>query len=219
MGFETASLKPENGKEIKVLFNPSEYNLSKSVNYTDKKVLGMNNPFLQFISGEAENLKITLMFDTYEPPGKHSKQEGGRDVRLETEKIASLLEIDPSRHRPPIVLFHYGSLKFEGVVTDVSQNFTMFLGDGRPVRAKLEVTFRSIGKARQEPLESPDRTKCRILQEGQRLWQFAWEEYGDPEMWKVIAKANQIRNPLETEPGTMLKLPAVQVTGRNHYEV
>lgn len=209
MGFETAKLEVENGKKIPVLFNPSEYNLSKSVSYTDKKVLGMNNPFLQFISGEAENLKITLMFDTYEPPGRNSKKEGGKDVRLETKKVASLLEIDPARHRPPIVTFHYGSLHFEGVVTDVTQNFTMFLGDGRPVRAKLEVTFRSTGKSRQEPLESPDRTKCRILQEGQQLWQFAWEEYGDPKMWKTIARANQIRNPLEIEPGRALKVPAV----------
>lgn len=209
MGYEAARLETEDGKKIKVMFNPAEYNLSRSISYTDKKVLGMNNPFLQFISGEAENLKMTLMFDTYEPPSKFAPVEGGRDVRSETNKITNLAKIDASKHRPPIVTFHYGSLHFEGVITDITQNFTMFLGDGRPVRAKLEVTFRSVGEGRQVPLESPDRTKCRTLHEGQQLWHFAWEEYGDPEMWKEIARVNGILNPLEVKPGRVLKLPAV----------
>ena len=208
MGFESAKLEPEGGSPIKVMFNPSEYNLSKSVSYTDKKVLGMNNPFTQFISGEAEVLKITLMFDTYVPPGVNGSEEGGKDVRLETKKISNLVEISPSLHRPPMVTFRYGSLQFKGIVTEVSQSITMFLGDGKPVRAKVEVSFRSIRDER-TALESPDRTKSRTIHEGQQLWNLAWAEYGDAELWRVIAKENQIMNPLEVKPGQALKLPAI----------
>lgn len=208
MGYESAKLTLEDGTEIKVLFNPSEYNLSKGVSYADKKVLGMDSPFIQFVSGEAEMLKITLMFDTYEPPGIHSPEEGGGDVRLETRKITSLTDIDPTKHRPPIVKFHYGSLHFRGVITEVNQVFTMFLGSGKPVRAKLELTFRSM-EDKKLPLESPDRTKCRTIQESQHLWNLAWEEYGDTQMWKVIARENHIMNPLDVKPGQVLKLPAI----------
>lgn len=69
MGYEVAVLIPEGSKrEIKVQFNPSEYNLSRSTSYAEKKILGMDNPFTQYIAGESESLKITLMFDTYVPP-------------------------------------------------------------------------------------------------------------------------------------------------------
>ena len=196
MGYEKAVLIPEDGKkEIKVQFNPAEYNLSRSTTYAEKKVLGLDDPFTQYIAGEAETLKITLMFDTYMPPG---------------EKIAKLMELDPKKHRPPKVTFRYGSLIFSGVITELNQTFTMFLANGMPVRAKLEVTFRSMGKENTHvPLESPDRTKCRTLYEGQSLWGLAYEEYGDPEKWKEIARENHITNPLQVKPGQVLRLPAL----------
>ena len=196
MGYEKAVLIPEDGKkEIKVQFNPAEYNLSRSTTYAEKKVLGLDDPFTQYIAGEAETLKITLMFDTYMPPG---------------EKNAKLMELDPKKHRPPKVTFRYGSLIFSGVITELNQTFTMFLANGMPVRAKLEVTFRSMGKENTHvPLESPDRTKCRTLYEGQSLWGLAYEEYGDPEKWKEIARENHITNPLQVKPGQVLRLPAL----------
>lgn len=209
MGFETATIKTESNKEIKVLFNPAEYNLSKNVSYTDKKVLGTDNPFIQFISGEAEKLTVELMFDTYEPPGINSDEEGGKDVRNETKKIIDLMKIDPQKHRPPIVKFKYGSLQFRGVIIDATQAFTMFLADGKPVRAKLNLTFQAAVTDANIPLESPDRTKCRTLHESQSLWELAWEEYGNTELWKVIAKENHIMNPLDVKPGQKLKLPAL----------
>ena len=211
MGYEVAVLIPEGSKsEIKVQFNPSEYNLSRSTSYAEKKILGMDNPFTQYIAGESESLKITLMFDTYVPPRQGREDESGSDVRIQTEKIAKLMALDPKKHRPPKVTFRYGSLIFSGVITELNQTFTMFLANGMPVRAKLEVTFRSIGAEKTHiPLESPDRTKCRTLHEGQSLWGLAYEEYGDPEKWKEIARENEITNPLRVKPGQTLKLPAL----------
>ena len=72
------------------------------------------------------------------------------------------------------------------------------------------MTFRTIGNENTRvPLESPDRTKCRTLHEGQSLWALAYEEYGDPEKWKEIARENRIANPLQIKPGQVLKLPAL----------
>jgi nucleoid-associated protein YgaU len=89
----------------------------------------------------------------------------------------------------------------------------MFLSDGKPVRAKLEVTFKSLfdikSAQRKSPFESPDRTKYRTIHEGEQLWNFANREYGSPEMWRVIAKENGIMNPLDIYPGQVIKLPAL----------
>lgn len=209
MGFEHASLILENGTEIPITFNPSEYSLTQNAGYTEKKALGMESPFTQFIAGDTVTLKVNLFFDTYIEPSTDSPKEGGEDVRTETNKITSLMNIDATLHRPPIVTFHYGSLNFKGVITDVTQNFIMFLGDGRPVRAKLDVTFKSVEQNNYLPLESPDRTKCRTVHETQQLWELAWKEYKDPAKWKVIARANNIMNPLDIRPGQKLKLPAI----------
>jgi nucleoid-associated protein YgaU len=89
----------------------------------------------------------------------------------------------------------------------------MFMENGMPVRAKLEVAFKSVmdltESKKQAPFESPDRTKRRIVKQNMHLWELAWEEYGDPDMWRVIARANGLLNPLDLTPGQVLKLPAL----------
>lgn len=76
MGYEKAVLIPEGqSKEIKVQFNPAEYNLSRSTSYAEKKVLGMDNPFTQYIAGEAESLKITLILIRMCRPERKAKKK------------------------------------------------------------------------------------------------------------------------------------------------
>lgn len=218
MALEKADLiieKEKGGPEtFQVMFNPEEYRLSSSASYGEKKVPGLDGPIAQFISGEATELSMTLIFDTYKPPSLANKgKEGGEDVTKLTKKVSSLIHIQGALHRPPKVTFQWGPLHFNGIVTKVEERYTMFLSNGMPVRAKLDVTFRSVLDVnlskRSEPFESPDRTKVRVVQEGKQLWHYAWEEYKDAGQWRAIAKANGISNPLELEPGQTLRLPAL----------
>lgn len=230
MAFTKAKIKvyKEKGtEEIPVLFNPAEYNLSESANYADKNIPGLAGPVTQFISGAAATLTMTLMFDTYETSpdeasgnvaSKMNAQSGAKevkptDVSLLTKKITALTEIDGSLHRPPLCEFLWGPLHFKGVVVSVNQTYTMFMETGMPVRAKLDVTFKAVldpaESKKKSPFESPDRTKSRTMKQGGQLWELAWEEYGDPEMWRVIARENGLLNPRKLYPGQMLKLPAL----------
>ena len=215
MGMEKAYLKVEGKKDpISVMFNPSEYQLSRGVNYSEKKIPGLDGSVVQFLSGENTTLDLTLVFDTYDPPSlKNGGKEGGTDVTKRTKELARLVAIDGKLHRPPTVTFNWGTLIFEGIVTKVEESYTMFLSSGKPVRAKVKLTFQSLfdvkeGK-RKEPFESPDRTKVRTIREADQLWHYAWEEYGDPKLWKVIARENEIENPLDILPGQEIKLPAL----------
>lgn len=213
MGFEKAKLMVEKGNTIEVLFNPSEYSLERNVNYAEKQVMGLNAPVLQFSSGSSEKLSMSLFFDTYKPPTIDKPKEGGSDVRKLTKQIMELTQVKASLHRPPKVTFKWGSLSFQGVLESVSQKFTMFLSNGIPVRARLEVSFKEVVSMdtlmKGTPLESPDRTKYRIVHEGEQLYQFAYEEYGSVSKWKEIAKVNGIMNPLELKTGQIIKLPAL----------
>ena len=199
-------------KWIEVMFNPESYQISQSASYGEKKIPGLDGPVSQFIAGESMTLDMTLYFDTYEPPTPE-KGEGGTSVAAKVAELTALTKIAGSLHRPPHVSFCWGKLKFFGYVTSVKAGYTMFLSDGTPVRAKADVSFKSLLDAeeskKQAPPESPDRTKLRVLHESEQLWHYAWQEYGDAERWREIAVQNGIDNPLAVEAGMVLVLPAL----------
>lgn len=223
MGLTKAKLvieKESGSKTIDVLFNPSEYQLTDGASYSEKRVPGLDGPIVQYISGDATELSVSLFLDTYVPGGSSLLSAvpgmGGNsstDVSAITKDIADATSIVGSLHRPPKVTFKWGSLNFEGVITKVSHTYTMFTESGMPVRAKVNLTFKSLispgDSKRKSPFESPDRTKYRTITEGTQLWSLAYAEYGDPEMWKLIAKENGIMNPLDIRPGQVVRLPAV----------
>ena len=199
----------ENG-EIPVLFNPGEYSMDKSNEFANINIPGLESPLLQFVRGGLETLTLDLFFDTYtdEKPEKEK-----RDVRDYTDRIVDLLKIDSDLHAPPVLKFIWGSLDFTCVLSKVNKKFTMFRPDGKPVRATLSVTFNEFKtekSTKEKPLQSRDRTKHRILKEGDSLWLIAAEEYGDPAMWRDIAIANKIDNPRILETGRGIVIPPVE---------
>ena len=220
MGLTKAKLEIEKevGKTvIEVLFNPSEYQLTDSANYSEKKVPGMDGPIIQYVSGNATELSLNLFLDTYVAKSSSMIPLGSSgsssDVSYITKQIADATSIDGSLHRPPKVTFKWGSLNFQGVVTRFNHTYTMFTESGMPVRAKVSLTFKALispkDSSRKSPFESPDRTKYRTIRQGVGLWDIANMEYGDPDMWKVIARENGILNPLDVRPGQVVKLPAL----------
>lgn len=150
--FQKAVIKVTGGSSIKVMFNPTEYNLDTGANYSNLNVPGLDGPITQFISGKQDTLTVQLMFNTYLPP-RYNPDSGQLEARSEaemedvssyTKKIYELTRIKGFLHHPPTCTFQWGSLSFDGVVTDVKQKFTMFLDSGKPVRALVDVTFQSV---------------------------------------------------------------------------
>lgn len=215
---EKAVISVEKGSDISVMFNPSEYDLQTGVNYSSINVPGLNGPITQFISGTQDTLTVQLMFSTYEPPTYDPskkkvvpvKDSEMTDVSALTSKLYKLTKIDPLLNRPPICTFKWGSLQFKGAVTDVRQKFTMFLSSGKPVRAAVDVTFKSmlnaIGLSKSDAFSGSGSAKIRVLDESTSLWQIAYEEFGDADQWKKLAKDNDIVNPLNTIIGSLLKI-------------
>ncbi len=198
-------------KTIPVLFNPSEYNISRSINYAKLDIPGTDSPILQFINGGETSLKLTLYFDTQ---NDYAGKKLSDDVRTYTQPIVDALKIDGKLHAPPEAAFSWGGFFFKGVITDVQQNFTMFLPSGLPVRAHLDLTFKSTDAEsdfrKKSPFESPNRTKARYAGKGEQLWRMADAEYGSPKYWRVIADFNKIYNPRRLPEGKLLQLPPLK---------
>lgn len=208
-------------RAIEVMFNPTDYSIQLNNNFDWKTVPGTSMPVGQFVSGEAGVFTVDLFFDTFimteaEIKKKISKptRSQKKDVRNFTDQITQLMLIDSELHAPPICIFAWGSFQFKGVVEKAEQNFTMFSPEGVPVRAKLKVTFKEFRSLKEQsqktPLHSSDRTKQRMMIEGDQLWTVAAREYGDGGLWREIAKANGISNPRDPENGRPITIPPLE---------
>jgi hypothetical protein len=199
-----ATIEPEGGSAIKVLFNPEKYTLKQNNEIAEVAIPGLGAPILQFVRGGSRTLTMELFFDTYEEQ---------KDVREHTDAVYNLLAIDPGTHAPPKCTVRWGTFSFFGVVTEVSGEFTLFLADGTPVRARLSAAFREWVDVKilvqEHPTRSADHRAVVYVKRGDTASTIASQFYGDPRKWRAVAQENDLEDPLELRPGSILKIPQI----------
>ncbi len=202
------------GKPIRCMFNPKEYTFTKQNTWSPSKTPGKNTPPLQFGGAQPAALQMQLFFDTYEE---------GKDVRkVYTDAIWELMWLDPALAdkknklgKPPVVRFQWGqSWSFDAVITSITQKFTLFTPHGIPVRATLDVTFMQVrdekfytGQKQNPTSGGEGAQRVRTVQDGDTLAWIAYQEYGDPTLWRGIADANGLTRVRRLTPGTVLLIP------------
>ncbi|KOU08794.1 hypothetical protein ADK86_03275 [Streptomyces sp. NRRL F-5755] len=202
MALEKARITPDGGQPVPVLFNPTQYTLDRSNQIAEIPVPGLGAPVLQFVCGNTATLGMELFFDTYEQQ---------TDVREHTDRIYRLLEVDPETHAPPICTFSWGDVSLRCLIERVGGRFTLFLSDGTPVRSTLNILLKEFievsVEVRRNPTQSADQAKTVTVRLGDTLSGIAADQYGDPALWRPIARANRIDNPRSLEPGRVLAVP------------
>ena len=133
-------------------------------------------------------------------------------LHSDLELLRTYVRIDNEIHAPPVVRFQWGEgTLFDGVITQFQETFQMFNGDGEIIRARVKLTMKSYEPAevqyRNLNFQSPDRTKTRVIKEGDRLDLIAMEEYGNPGEWRTLAAANDIPRPRLLQVGDVLIIP------------
>lgn len=208
-----------------VLFNPEEYTLNRSNNFAQIGAPGRAAPLLQFVQGEMKTLQMELFFDTYEKNefGNQVINPAYDDVRTLTNKFIHLMDINPTTHAPPVLLFSWGSLHFLCVLATATQRFTMFRSDGAPVRAKLQVTFNEYRntdlEGKELKTETADYTKIHVVAQGETLAGIANRAYDDPGLWRPIALYNRLSDPRALQPGQKLNIPPLPYRDPDSEEV
>lgn len=205
--------------KVPFLFNPNELTIERTNQFAEVSTPGLPSSTFRFVKGGARTLTMDLFFDTYEQ---------GKDVREYTDKITGwdlgssenrssakgLMDIDSELHAPPICLFVWGAFTFSCIIERVTKKFTMFLPDGVPVRATLNVTLKEYKtvetQLKETSFHSPDRTKTWQVKQGDTLWLIATKMYGDPARWRRIAEENKIVDPRFLTPGTSLVIPPLE---------
>jgi nucleoid-associated protein YgaU len=234
------TIKHEKGRKKKFIekfevpFNPSSLSTSSAIEWKTLSLAATTKQrsyALQFVgdSIKAATLSFDLTIDTYEgdptaeggwgslismpnPTAMHVfTPPSGVSVLPFVEKFMNLMVIAPQLHRPPLCQVWWGEiLLIEGPLTNLTQDFTRFLPDGTPVRAKLGLTFTDASMGVSGETFSNDVQKTYTVRLGDTLQAIAGREYDDPSLWRTIAEANHIDDPRVLVPGTVLAIPALK---------
>jgi Contractile injection system tube protein len=130
--------------DIILMFNPEEITFTRTVEW--KQVEGGQGktllPKVNF--SKVEPYKFTLnklVFDTYE--SKESVMGKINDIKKGVEVVEG-----GSEKRPPVYLFSWGNTSntnfFNCVITSLTYKLNMFLTDGTPVRAIVDISLQEV---------------------------------------------------------------------------
>lgn len=216
------------GSEVKCMFNPYEYTLSKSNSFKEQPAAnGENSPPAELSQAGAQTLKLSLHFDTYGygPDAYGSVWDSvygsETDVSQITDKLWNFMKVttesQPDKNdkkHVPMVAFHWGVFFFVSYITNMTQKFTLFNQDGIPVRAKVDITFtqyRDVDDRSDKPQNptsggGPVNRIHRVVA-GDRLDLIANDVYRDATKWRLIANYNKLVSPSDLRPGQMLVIP------------
>jgi hypothetical protein len=200
---------------VEFMFNPDKIKWTNFVRWTRRPDSGSDSAAKTFGSSEGRTLQLNgIWFDTFE------QRDSVRTTYI--DKLEALGQRDhKGDHAAPQIKFIWG--KFTGkadqynfplfVLENLDVEYTMFLNDGTPVRAKVSLTLReATSPEEQQGLrqnESPDHAKLVTIRRGDTLQTIAHAEYDDPKEWRRIANANNIDDPMRLDPGTKLLIPPI----------
>jgi hypothetical protein len=196
-----------------VLFNPSEYVLTRANAYTKTNPPGRSKPTTAFSSGDADKLSLTLFFDGTGAAGK------AHPVTPDVKKFMDLMRYKGDRHKPHYLRLLWGGasggLDFRCALMNATATYTLFNRKGEPIRAKVAAGFEEVvsegERAASESKSSPDLHRVWRVQDGESLDLIAFRSYGDVRYWRAIAQANALANPRSLPAGLLLALPPTEV--------
>lgn len=127
-------------KSIELMFNPTEINFSRTVTWKDAQVAGDGLlPKINFSNVAPYQLELKqLLFDTYET------KKSVMTEYINTIK-AGVTTKKGEGNRPPVYIFTWGETEyFHCVITVLNYTLTMFLSDGTPVQAMVNISLREV---------------------------------------------------------------------------
>jgi hypothetical protein len=130
---------------INVQFNPTSLRLQRQGSQL-RSGMSAKDQQVQYPSTRAATLSFDLEFDTAEEfTGDRSGQGPAEpvDVRTKSQRIHQLVEpgTDNPAGAPNRVLFKWGTFEFQGVVTQLTEEFDYFAPNGTPLRSKMSLTI------------------------------------------------------------------------------
>ena len=147
MPLEKATLTPlpsePGGVPVEFMFNPTMLSIARSVKWQSETGNRGNSALPKVNFSGVDPYKLTLsqiVFDTYETLESV--------VEKYIKKLKKGVESpDGQKQRPPVYVLNWGQNKtFPCVMTSLTYKLDMFLSDGTPVRALVDIALQEVDK-------------------------------------------------------------------------
>jgi len=209
----------DSAKKFEVMLNPSSYKHAKSINYTglDGKsdemkariAQGASAATPQFKNTGNEKVSFSITLDGTGVAGKYP------DVKIQIKKLSDLVyKYEGNTHEPNIVRLSWGGFSFDGRLTSMDTEYTLFKPSGEPLRAKISLSFTDYTSIKEEALKanktSPDLTHLVEVKAGDSLPLLCYHIYKNSAYYLEVAKCNGITNFRDIKPGTRLNFPPLR---------
>src|SRR3954451_21959180 len=217
-GFKKAELQIDGGGTVEVLFNPTEYTITKTNTWNFKQVKGKSLPPASFGGGNPREIALSLMLDVSLLKGK--------SVLDVTNKLFKMMDVPGgsgsggSQSAPAFVTFRWGAVDtFKAVCTSLTVAYQLFQPNGVPIRADVKLQLKQLILASTKSSAGANKKTnpttrahpgigVHTVRDGDSLPSIAFKNYGDATLWRPIAEANGIDDPLRLRRGTPLTIPS-----------
>jgi nucleoid-associated protein YgaU len=189
-------------------FNPVQYTVTKTATWKrSADAASVDAAVPEFLGANPRSLTVDFfILATEETP----------DVAPQLDLLFSCCTpteatLGQNRPKPPFVLLAWGnSTSFTACVTSVTAKYRMFSPEGRCIRASGTIVLEEIPtrQRRQNPTSGGTGSRrTHLMGAGDSLTSIAHREYGDPTLWRPLAAANGIDDPLRVPVGRRLRVP------------
>lgn len=200
-------LPPGEG-EVKFKFNPLEYHVSKHAEWNSTPQPGAETGGTpQFQGTIARTISVSIFMDSTE-----------EDNALDADIATLFKTCDPSSEsiqkklpQPPPVQFGWGTnVGFKACMRSVEVTYKLFKASGEILRAEAQISMEELPTS--QPATNPSSgglfsQRSHTLVAGESLALVAQAAYGKPNMWRSLAVANGIDDPMRVRVGTVLLIP------------
>lgn len=199
--------------EFKFQFNPKELSWDRASNWKEQVTKKpKKSPPSEYTGPSTSSMSVEVFLDYNDRPAGNPVWQDLMGLFLCLEPTPK--SIQQNHPTPPTVNFGWGkTVYFVGFLESVSVRVTLFSPEGEPLRATVTLKMKELKKdtAGQNPTSGAlAALRSHTVVEGDSLASIAYNEYGDPGLWRAVAETNRIDDPLRLRPGTSLLLPDIE---------
>jgi hypothetical protein len=203
-----------------VPFNPTSLNLKLQINRVEAPVTG-GPPTISYMSIPAQDFSFEFIIDGTGFEGTDVTVLDGKKKKLNeayvVNEIGKLLKVvykyEGAIHQPNYVQIVYGAVIINCVLNSIDITYNLFHKSGKPLRAKINVSFKTTGDKALEAIisnaQSPDLTHIRELKQHDHFLNMSNKMYDDNLLYVQVARANNMNSIRENKTGKRIVFPPI----------
>jgi hypothetical protein len=203
------------GEKFQVYINPEKYTHTYAILYVNKQAQGSNGPSPDFSMIQPDTVNFELVFDgtgVVPSPRPGTSPASGNTVEKQITDFKNLaFSYNGNIHSPNFLMISWGTLLFKCRLTTLNLTYTLFMPDGKPLRAKATATFiafnNDVELALKAQRSSPDLSHVLTVRAGDTLPLMCYDIYGSSAYYPQVARVNGLTSLRNLVEGTQLLFP------------